>query len=93
MRAYEPYVELNGFLEEDDALVEALALEADRAEHGIGGGLCGWIAERLPRLGLRLVQPSLLDEMRRTLKGLGTISAGWPALAARGRGCLRCCNE
>ena len=33
VRAYEPFVELNGFLEEDDAVVEALALEADRAEH------------------------------------------------------------
>jgi hypothetical protein len=93
VRAYEPLVELNGFLEEDDARVEALALEADRAEHGIGGRLCGWIAERPLRLCLRLVQPSLLHEMRRVLKGLGTVSASWRALAARGRGGLRCCHE
>ena len=70
-----------------------LLLEANRAEHRIGGGPCRWIAERRPRLGLRLVQPSLLDEMRRTLKGLGTVSARWPALAARGRSGLGCCNE
>jgi len=93
VRAYEPFVELNGFPEEDDALVEALALEADRAQHGIGGGLCRWIAKRPPRLSLRLVQPSLLDEMCSTLKGFGTVSAREPALAARGRGGPGCCHE
>ena len=89
----EAIVELNRFLERYDAVVEALALEADRAEHRIGGGPCSWIAERPPRLGLRLVQPSLLDEMRRTLKGLGTVRPRWRALAGGGRNGLWRCNE
>jgi len=70
MRAYQVRLELNGFLEQADTFIEPLLLESNPAENGLCGGARFRIGERGLDLLLGLVEAALLNQGRRSPKGV-----------------------
>ena len=90
MRADEAWFELDRFLEKHDAFVEALLLEADRAEHRVGGRAVSrdQRAPAAPADPPRPAGPAGPDG--RPLKGLGASAREVAVVPGRSREISRC---
>jgi len=98
VRADEGVVELDGLLEQCDAVVEPILSEADRAEDGVRCGASGRIVERALRLQFRVGELPLLNEACGGLERLRTGRARGSVLrlgvrARKRAGSQQCAHE